>query len=73
MSNEEIIRAWRDREHWLSLSDEERAAMPENPAGVVELVDAEMQLVAGGKTFPGDTCLSDCLSAYTANPSPCCY
>ena len=44
-----IIRAWKDEAYRQSLSDAERALLPENPAGVLELTDAELALVAGGK------------------------
>ena len=48
MSNLDIIRAWKDEEYRNSLSEEERAQLPENPAGFVELTDAEMSAIAGG-------------------------
>lgn len=73
MSPAEIVRAWRDREYWLSLTDEERAATAENPAGVIELIDEEMDFVAGGSaTLPSQTCTSQCLSTFTAT-GHCCY
>ncbi|WP_437670566.1 mersacidin/lichenicidin family type 2 lantibiotic [Sorangium sp. So ce131] len=40
MSNIDIIRAWKDESYRLSLSDAERALLPESPAGPVELGDA---------------------------------
>jgi mersacidin/lichenicidin family type 2 lantibiotic len=48
MSHEDIIRAWKDEEYRNSLSQEQRAKLPENPAGIVELPDEAMQTVAGG-------------------------
>jgi mersacidin/lichenicidin family type 2 lantibiotic len=48
MSHEDIIRAWKDAEYRMTLSEEERAQLPENPAGVIELTDGEMTLVGGG-------------------------
>jgi mersacidin/lichenicidin family type 2 lantibiotic len=45
---ENLVRAWKDEEYRLSLSEAERALLPENPAGSLELSDAEMDLVAGG-------------------------
>ncbi|MBW4577389.1 MAG: mersacidin/lichenicidin family type 2 lantibiotic [Aphanothece sp. CMT-3BRIN-NPC111] len=47
MSHENIIRAWKDAEFRNSLSAEELASLPENPAGVIELTDAEMKSVTG--------------------------
>lgn len=43
-----IIRAWKDREYLESLTPEERELVPENPAGIIELSDQEMELVGGG-------------------------
>jgi mersacidin/lichenicidin family type 2 lantibiotic len=51
MSHEDIIRAWKDPEYRMSLSEEERAQLPEHPAGLIELTDAEMEAVAGGDLF----------------------
>jgi mersacidin/lichenicidin family type 2 lantibiotic len=51
MSHEDIIRAWKDEEYRNSLSEEQRAQLPENPAGMIELSDEAMQNVAGGGAF----------------------
>ncbi|HKS26456.1 MAG TPA: mersacidin/lichenicidin family type 2 lantibiotic [Pyrinomonadaceae bacterium] len=48
MTKTNIIRAWKDEEYRRSLSEAERAMLPDNPAGVMELSDAELGLVAGG-------------------------
>ncbi|MDJ0619588.1 MAG: mersacidin/lichenicidin family type 2 lantibiotic [Calothrix sp. MO_192.B10] len=48
MSKEDIIRAWKDPEYRNSLSEEQRSQLPENPAGVIELTDSELEVVAGG-------------------------
>jgi mersacidin/lichenicidin family type 2 lantibiotic len=50
MSNINIIRAWKDEAYRNSLSEAERAALPENPAGILELADTELADVNGG--FP---------------------
>jgi mersacidin/lichenicidin family type 2 lantibiotic len=76
MSSDQIVRAWRDYDFWLSLGAEERARIPDNPAGVIELMDAELEAVAGGSDT-SDTCGS-CLSCYTGggcytNHTNCCY
>ena len=44
----DIIRAWKDEEYRLSLSEEQRALLPEHPAGLIELTDLELGAVAGG-------------------------
>jgi mersacidin/lichenicidin family type 2 lantibiotic len=46
MSQVNVIRAWKDEEYRNGLSGAERAALPENPAGLVELTEQEM--AAGG-------------------------
>ena len=48
MSVENIIRAWKDESFRTSLSDAERALLPENPAGLIDLTAAELDAVAGG-------------------------
>jgi len=53
MSNMNIIRAWKDEDYRLSLSEAERALLPEHPAGLIELSGAEMDGVAGGGGPPG--------------------
>jgi len=48
MSHHDVIRAWKDEEYRLSLSDAERALIPENPAGIVELADSDLDAASGG-------------------------
>jgi len=50
-SKDMIIRAWKDPEYRTSLSAEERAALPESPAGqsVAELGEAELGVAVGGR------------------------
>jgi mersacidin/lichenicidin family type 2 lantibiotic len=44
----DITRAWKDEEYRLSLSEEERALLLGNPAGLLELSDAELESIMGG-------------------------
>lgn len=57
MSNKNIIRAWKDPAWRNSLSLAERAALPANPAGSIEVSDADLGKVVGGfyepNTFGG--------------------
>ncbi len=55
MKSFEIVRSWKDEEYRQTLSDEERAALLENPVGLYELSDAEMGAVAGGAALPDRT------------------
>jgi mersacidin/lichenicidin family type 2 lantibiotic len=47
MTKSNLVRAWKDEEYRLSLSEAERALLAENPAGSLELTDAELEMVAG--------------------------
>ena len=44
----DIVRAWTDEEYRLGLSEEQRALLPENPAGLMELADDDLQSIVGG-------------------------
>lgn len=48
LSKKDIIRAWKDEEYRNSLSESERAQLPENPAGAIELPDEVLASAAGG-------------------------
>jgi mersacidin/lichenicidin family type 2 lantibiotic len=48
MAQLDIIRAWKDEEYRLSLSEAERALLPAHPAGLIELTDAQLGAVEGG-------------------------
>jgi mersacidin/lichenicidin family type 2 lantibiotic len=52
MSDLNIIRAWKDAEYRQSLSEAERALLPEHPAGLIELADADLN-AAGGRPRGG--------------------
>jgi mersacidin/lichenicidin family type 2 lantibiotic len=56
MSNNNIIRAWKDPVYRNSLSEAERAVLPANPAGSIEISDADLGNVAGGLAFPTVGC-----------------
>jgi mersacidin/lichenicidin family type 2 lantibiotic len=47
MTRKQIIRAWKDAEYRNSLSESERASLPENPAGMIELSDASLNDATG--------------------------
>lgn len=47
-----IIKAWKDPEYRKTLSEEELASIPDNPAGDMTLISAE----GGGKSYPRWTC-----------------
>ncbi len=47
MNARKIVRAWKDEAYRLSLSDEERALLPDHPAGPIDLSDGELAEVQG--------------------------
>ncbi len=47
MRKRDVIRAWIDPEYRATLSDEQIAALPAHPAGLIELSDAELASAAG--------------------------
>jgi mersacidin/lichenicidin family type 2 lantibiotic len=48
MNRVDIIRAWKDADYRESLSDAERALLPESPIGLVELHTDALAGIAGG-------------------------
>ena len=52
MSKLDIIRAWRDPDYRRSLTQAERAQLPEHPAGLVELDDIDLESVVAAKGPP---------------------
>ncbi len=51
MTKLEIIRAWKDEDYRNSLSEADRALLPQDPAGVVELSDQDLGFAEGGNDF----------------------
>ena len=50
MRTEQIVRAWKDEDYRLSLTEVERSLLPEHPAGIVELPDDMLDDVGGAAT-----------------------
>ncbi len=69
MSKPNIIRAWKDKAYRDSLSPEQQALLPENPAGQVELNLDELEQVAGGDTTHTAYCTGSSCELATAG---CC-
>ena len=44
----DIVRAWKDREYRMSLTPEERANLPKNPAENPELTEDQLREISGG-------------------------
>jgi len=62
MSYRDIIRAWKDPNFRNSLNAAQRALIPDNPAGLIELSDDDLKHAAGGASA----------TAHTCSPSPAC-
>ena len=50
MSRIDVIRAWKDEQYRLGLTEEQRRQLPAHPAGLIELSDDELEPAAGGET-----------------------
>ncbi|GER90927.1 hypothetical protein KDW_50890 [Dictyobacter vulcani] len=81
----DIVRAWTDEAYRRSLGPADLAQLPVNPAGEMELIDADLATIYGGTGIgigvglgrPNDHfslgCSADCLrSSYCFTFGPCC-
>ena len=48
----DVVRAWKDEDYRMSLSEAERRMLPINPAGLIEISDRELGVVSGGEQVP---------------------
>ncbi len=75
MKKTQIIAAWRDEDYYLSLSMEDRAALPAHPAGITGIGDEALRSITGGCSS-SSTHLGGC-GASTGICTPCppvhCY
>jgi mersacidin/lichenicidin family type 2 lantibiotic len=53
----DVVRAWKDEEYRLGLSDAQKAVLPAAPAGYVELNDNELDEIWSGRA---GTCSCQC-------------
>jgi mersacidin/lichenicidin family type 2 lantibiotic len=51
MLRDKIIRAWKDPGYRANLSEEELSALPDHPAGAIELTDEELDEAVGGHSY----------------------
>jgi mersacidin/lichenicidin family type 2 lantibiotic len=47
----DLVRSWKDEEYRQQFSSEELAQLPANPAGALELSDAELEAVHGAQGY----------------------
>jgi mersacidin/lichenicidin family type 2 lantibiotic len=69
MAAVDVIRAWKDADYRESLTAEELASLPANPAGMVELSDNELLGVTGGLMIEPMTQTRGCDYSYETRPS----
>ncbi len=72
MTIDKIIRAWEDAEYRMSLSEEERAKLPENPVGQIELTEDELSEVMGARSGASHTCNTFCCVSTRGQTDHCC-
>jgi mersacidin/lichenicidin family type 2 lantibiotic len=71
MSDLKTIRAWKDPEYRESLTAEELALMPSNPAGPIDLTDSDLAEISGGvkpPTTQGGPCSNPCPATHLLCP-----
>lgn len=66
-----IVRYWKDEEYRLSLADSERQAVPDSPAGAIEVSDFELDSAVGASTEHLLTI--GCCSGLTTDPGFCSF
>jgi mersacidin/lichenicidin family type 2 lantibiotic len=69
MSEIDIIRTWKDKAYRASLTAGQQALIPENPAGLIELSDADLLLAGGASETPQHTWHAGSLGC-TCGPLP---
>jgi mersacidin/lichenicidin family type 2 lantibiotic len=65
----DIVRAWKDPDYRLTMNDQDQAALPQHPAGMMELSDEALQEALGAQNYQPDTgflCVSTVLACATA-------
>lgn len=62
MSTDKIISAWKDEEYRMSLTESERAELPDSPVGIIELSNQQMDQATGGSLSHWLSCLPYCIN-----------
>jgi mersacidin/lichenicidin family type 2 lantibiotic len=60
----DVIRAWKDEQYRASLTEEQRASLPENPVGMVDVSEANLEAVVGGLKNVSSESNTSCCSMY---------
>ena len=56
MSEQDVIKAWKDEEYRFSLDKEARALLPAHPAGLMELTDEALDDLIANAGLRADSC-----------------
>jgi mersacidin/lichenicidin family type 2 lantibiotic len=67
----DIVRAWKDPEYRKSLTSEELASLPANPAGDPELTATDLENISGGMIPPPRETDIPCPQASSVDPTHC--
>jgi mersacidin/lichenicidin family type 2 lantibiotic len=67
----DIVRAWKDPEYRKTLTSEELASLPPNPAGQPELTEEELATIAGAGATSRFPSLSHCPSCINTEAVSC--
>jgi mersacidin/lichenicidin family type 2 lantibiotic len=70
----DIVRAWKDARYRQSLTSEQQAMLPENPAGICELTEADLETVQGsfGGSDTGSMSVGNCIFSLSPNSINSC-
>ena len=72
MNEENIIRAWKDKDFRNSLTEDELNLLPSNPAGMIDISDAELEMANGGNVASTEMFLTlGCCNGFTSAPRFC--
>jgi mersacidin/lichenicidin family type 2 lantibiotic len=65
VKTKDVIRAWKDAGYRQNLSEADRSKLPAHPAGMIELTDADLGVVSGGRWLQNTFfCTLDCPYSY---------
>ncbi len=73
MTNDQVIRAWKDEQYRLGLSPAELSALPQNPAGVVELSPEDVGCARGMEEELAATFANTCFLCTLCVGSTCYF
>jgi mersacidin/lichenicidin family type 2 lantibiotic len=73
MSNRNIVRAWKNEEYRLGLSESKRKQLPANPVGAIAVPDGDLTVVAAGGANVIRPVISHAGHCTSSRLTPCCF